>query len=75
MNLSQLNELSGEITPESLIKAGVISRLPVKILANGTLKKKLNVKANKFSEKAKQAIDTSRAPPIRAIKTGIIYSL
>lgn len=57
VNLSQLSLLSGEITPESLKKAGVVHNFPVKILANGKLDKALIVKAHKFSEAAKIAIE------------------
>jgi large subunit ribosomal protein L15 len=60
VNVGSLDKLSGEINPESLKKAGLIkSVLPVKILGQGTLKKALTVKANKFSEKAKQAIESA----------------
>ena len=57
VNLADLNKLSGEITPESLKKAGVVHSFPVKILGNGKLDKALTVKAHKFSETAKQAIE------------------
>ena len=57
LNLSDLNKLSGEITPETLKKAGLVHHFPVKILANGKLDKALVVKAHKFSEKAKLAIE------------------
>lgn len=61
VNISSLDKLTaGEVTPESLKKAGLIkSVLPVKILGQGTLTKALTVKANKFSEKAKQAIESA----------------
>lgn len=57
VNLSDLNKLSGEVTPESLKKAGLVHRFPVKILAKGKLEKALVVKAHKFSETAKKAIE------------------
>lgn len=57
VNVSQLEKLTGEITPESLKKAGLVHHLPVKILGNGKLTKSLTVKAHKFSETAKKAIE------------------
>lgn len=57
VNLSDLNKLSGEVTPETLKKAGLVHHFPVKILAKGKLDKALVVKAHKFSETAKQAIE------------------
>ena len=47
-----------EVTPEALIKLGIISKPKdgVKILAFGELTKKLVVKAHKFSKTAEEAI-------------------
>ncbi len=59
VNLSQLEGLTGVVTPESLKEAGIIHQLPVKILANGKLTKALTVKAQKFSEKAKASIEAA----------------
>lgn len=59
VNLSQLENLSGEVTPESLKAAGLVHKFPVKILANGKLTKKLTVKAHKFSDKAKTSIEAA----------------
>lgn len=60
VNLSQLANLTGEITPESLKKAGVIHQgARVKVLAKGELKKALTVKAHMFSEAAKKAIEAA----------------
>jgi len=52
---------SGEVTREGLIQAGLLKginkRLPIKVLANGELTKKLIfVKINKFSKAAAEAI-------------------
>lgn len=59
VNISQLDKLSGEISPESLAKAGLIRKnQKLKILGAGELKKALTVKAHKFSEKAKSAIES-----------------
>ena len=46
------------VTPEVLIARNVIKKLlsGVKVLANGTLEKKLTVKANHFSKAAEAAI-------------------
>lgn len=60
VNLSQLEKLSGEVTPESLVKKGLIaSSSRVKVLAHGELKKGLTVKAHKFSAAAKAAIESA----------------
>lgn len=59
VNLGQLDKLSGEVTPETLKKAGLVHSFPVKILGNGKLTKGLTVKAHKFSESAKSAIEAA----------------
>lgn len=63
VNLDKLNlfDEGTEVTPELLLKAGIISKLNsgVKILGNGTIDRKLTVKAHKFSNAAKEAIDTA----------------
>jgi len=59
VNLAQLEKLTGEVTPASLKKAGVVHHFPVKILGNGKLTKKLTVKAQKFSATAKAAIEAA----------------
>lgn len=59
VNISQLAKLSGEVTPEALALAGLINRGPVKILGNGELKTALTVKAHKFSDSAKKAIEAA----------------
>ncbi len=48
-----------EVTAELLIEKGVLSKVGsygVKVLGNGTLTKKLEVKANKFTKSAAQII-------------------
>ncbi|MFU8793146.1 MAG: 50S ribosomal protein L15 [Acholeplasmataceae bacterium] len=61
VNLSDLNQFNdGEvITPEVLIERRLVNKLKsgVKVLANGTLEKKLTVKANVFSKAAQAAIE------------------
>ena len=50
-----------EITPQTLLDAGLISSLkkPVKILGDGELQRPLVVKANKFSGSAKRKIEAA----------------
>lgn len=50
-----------EVTPEALVKAGVIknTRTDVKILGSGDLTKKLRVSAHGFSESAREKIEAS----------------
>ena len=61
VNLDALNvfEDGTIVTPEAFIEKGLVKSLVngVKILAKGSLEKKLTVKANAFSEKAKAAIE------------------
>lgn len=61
INLSALErfEDGAEVSVEALIEAGIVknSRDGVKILGNGELTKKLNVKANAFSASAKEKIE------------------
>lgn len=59
VNLVQLDKLTGTITPESLREAGLIHGKLVKILATGKITKALTVKASKFSEAAKKAIEAA----------------
>ena len=57
-DLETLFEVGQEVTPEALIKLGIISGVKdgVKILAFGELTKKLTVHAHKFSKAAVEAI-------------------
>lgn len=61
VNLDKLNlfDEGTEVTPELLLESGVLSKAKsgIKILGNGTLEKKLTVKAHKFSAAAKEAIE------------------
>lgn len=59
VNLDQLNKFDGEATPESFEKAGLLKHGRVKILAKGKLTKALTVKAHKFSDSAKAAIENA----------------
>ncbi|CCV65274.1 MAG: 50S ribosomal protein L15 [Paracholeplasma sp.] len=60
VNLTQLNVFNdGDVvTPEVLLEKKIIGKLQsgVKVLANGTLEKKLTVKANHFSKQALELI-------------------
>lgn len=61
INLSDLNKFDEgvEVTPELLKDMGILKNQldGVKVLGNGTLEKKLVVKANKFSNVAKEQIE------------------
>lgn len=63
VNLDTLNrfEEGTEVTPALLIETGVVSseKSGIKILGNGTLDKKLTVRAHKFSATAKEAIENA----------------
>ncbi len=53
------SNLSGEITPEVMMKAGLISdaRKPVKILGAGEVKGALKIVADAFSQSAKERVE------------------
>src|SRR5690625_4883210 len=63
VNLDTLNRFdeNTEITPEFLLEKGVINKVKsgVKVLGKGSVDKKLNVKAHKFSTAAKEAIEAA----------------
>ena len=64
INLSDLNTYFNDgdvVTPEILKERGIIKKQlsGIKVLANGTLEKKLTVKAHRFSQSAIQAIETA----------------
>ena len=56
-----LGTVTGDIRAESLLASGAISKIAdgVKILGNGELTKKLNVKVNAVSETAKSKIEAA----------------
>lgn len=61
VNLYELEaafDAGAEVTPETLVKVGLLADLkaPVKILGKGNLKKALKISAHKFSEAASAAI-------------------
>jgi large subunit ribosomal protein L15 len=60
VNLSQLAELDGDVTPESLASRGLVrSGKPVKVLGDGEIGKALKVTANKFSKSARAKIEAA----------------
>jgi large subunit ribosomal protein L15 len=60
VNLDKLVGLTGEINPATLVAKGIArAGLPVKVLAKGKIDKALTIKANKFSEAAKAAIEAA----------------
>ena len=63
VNVEQLNvfENGTVVDVAKLVEAGIVKELSedVKILGNGKLEKKLTVKAKKFSESAKKAIEAA----------------
>lgn len=57
VNLRDLEGLKGDITVETLIAAGKAKSGPIKILGKGEVKVALNIKVDKCSELARQAIE------------------
>lgn len=58
LNLVQLKDFSGSVGPEELSKAGLVSKTArIKILGRGEAPKGLTVRAHKFSETAKAALE------------------
>ena len=61
VNLASLNRFKSGATidKEQLLESGILSKCEygIKVLGNGTLKKKLTVKASAFSETAKRKIE------------------
>ena len=62
INVARLEELQATtITPDSLLKTGVISKLydGLKVLGNGEITRKINITAHAISEAAKQKIEAA----------------
>jgi len=58
LNLNQLQAFSGSVGPEELAKAGLVSSsAQIKILGRGEAPKGLSIRAHKFSESAKAAVE------------------
>lgn len=71
INLSTLQELAEKkkletIKPETLVEAGLVSRKArIKILAKGSLEKKLEVHAHAFSKAAAEAIEAKQGKVVK----------
>jgi len=63
ININKLNvfEAGSEVTPESLVAAGIVKSLghPIKILSEGDINHPLTIKVNKFSAAAKAKIEAA----------------
>jgi large subunit ribosomal protein L15 len=61
VNLSDLSELSGTITPETLLAQGIVRhpKSGIKVLGVGELKTALTVRAHKFSKSALDKIQAA----------------
>jgi large subunit ribosomal protein L15 len=58
INVQDLSELEGEITPETMSDHGLVRRGKlVKVLGDGEIEKALQVKAHKFSRSAREKIE------------------
>jgi large subunit ribosomal protein L15 len=58
VSLNRLAEMpDARITPEEMKNAGLVHKLPVKVLAGGELSKSLQVAAHAFSKGAKEKIE------------------
>lgn len=58
LNLNQLGAFSGTVGPEDFVKAGLVGKKArIKILGRGDAPKGLTVRAHKFSETAKAALE------------------
>lgn len=58
LNLNQLQSFNGTVGPEELVKAGLVGKkAKIKILGRGDAPKGLTVRAHKFSETAKAALE------------------
>ena len=75
VNVGALDRLTGEVTPELLVKEGLVKKLlsGVKVLGDGELTKPLVVKAHRFSKSALEKIvraggraEVIAAPPGKA---------
>jgi large subunit ribosomal protein L15 len=59
-HLAPLGETEGEITPEVLVRHGLVrSGQPVKVLGDGEIGTAVRVKANKFSKSARAKIEAA----------------
>lgn len=60
VNLGDLAEMEGDVTPESLAAAGRVRRgRPVKVLGDGEIGRALTIKAHAFSASAREKIEAA----------------
>jgi large subunit ribosomal protein L15 len=61
VNVRDLEQIDGDVSPETLRSAGLIRSLrkPIKVLGQGDLAKKLSVSAHKFSASAQAKIEAA----------------
>ena len=60
VNLSQLGEIEGDVTPEVLVERGLVrSGRKIKVLGDGEIGKPLRVVADKFSKSAREKIEAA----------------
>ena len=60
VNLSQLVDFDGQVTPQSLVEAGLVRKgALVKVLGDGEIGKALTVVAHKFSKSARTKIEAA----------------
>jgi large subunit ribosomal protein L15 len=60
VNLTQLAELEGEVTPATLVARGLVrAGRPVKVLGDGEIAKALVVSAHKFSKSARAKLEAA----------------
>jgi large subunit ribosomal protein L15 len=63
VNVDALAELAGgdEITPETLVEAGIVKNLkkPIKVLGDGDITVAVNVAAHRFSRSAREKIEAA----------------
>ncbi len=60
VNLRDLSDFEGEVTPDSLVKKGLVRQgLPVKILGDGEASASMTVKAHHFSRSARAKIEAA----------------
>jgi len=61
VRLDQLSQVSGDVTPETLVEAGLIHarKGPVKVLANGAISQAVTVRGIKVSAGAREKIEAA----------------
>lgn len=60
INVGELAELNGDVTPEVLVRHGLVRKnMKVKVLGGGELSVALNVKADSFSKTAREKIEAA----------------